>query len=114
MPNTPKFVSGNLEGGNGYIKVTWTGLNSLDGPINGLKQVNIWIKGGTYGNDFVFSGDFFTKPGTKNLSLPLGEYYIKLQAQAPFGSLSMFSATQSSRSVKPLSPVTDISGSWSK
>lgn len=113
-PNTPKFVSGNLEGGNGFIKLTWTGLNSLDDPMVGIKQVNIWIKGGTYGDEFVNSGQFFTEAGTKTITLPFGQYFFKIQAQTALGSLSLFSAVQSARSFKTPLAVSAVSGSWVK
>jgi hypothetical protein len=113
-PNTPKFVSGNLEGGNGFVKLTWSGLNSLDDPMLGIKQVNIWIKGGTYGNEFVNSGQFFTEAGTKTITLPIGEYFFKLQAQTALGSLSLFSSIQSARSFKSPTAITSLSGTWLK
>jgi hypothetical protein len=113
-PNTPKFVSGNLVGGNGFVKLTWTGLNSLDGPMVGLKQVNVWIKGGTYGSEFVNSGQFFTEAGTKTITLPIGEYFFKLQAQTALGSLSLFSSIQSARSFKSPTAITSLSGTWLK
>jgi|694.fasta_scaffold05335_11 hypothetical protein len=113
-PNTPKFVSGNLVGGNGFVKLTWTGLNSLDGTMVGLKQVNVWIKGGTYGSEFVNSGQFFTEAGTKTITLPIGEYFFKLQAQTALGSLSLFSSIQSARSFKSPTAISSLSGTWLK
>jgi hypothetical protein len=113
-PNTPRFTSGDLVGGNGFVKLTWTGLNSLGTPMSGLKQVNIWIKGGTYGNEFVNSGQFFTAPGTKTITLPIGEYFFKLQAETVLGSLSLYSAIQSVRSFKRPPAVSGISGTWVK
>ena len=113
-PFSPKFVSGNLEGGNGFVKLTWTGLNALNNPMTGIKQVNIWIKGGTYGSEFVNSGQFFTAPGTKTITLPIGEYFFKIQAETALGSLSLFSDVQSARSFKSPTSISSLSGTWLK
>jgi hypothetical protein len=113
-PFSPRFTSNDLSGGNGFVKLTWTGLNALDNPMTGIKQVNIWIKGGTYGDEFVNSGQFFTEAGTKTITLPFGQYFFKIQAQTALGTLSLFSDTQSARSFKTPLAVSNISGSWVK
>lgn len=111
--NAPSIPT--LYWGNGLLSVEWNGKDYTDAnPLLNYKQVNIWIRGGNFGNTSVKTGDFFTSSGIKNIPLGPGTYYIKLQAESALGNLSAFSGEASTVSYKPPFAVTSLTGKWTK
>jgi hypothetical protein len=110
----PRFLSTDLEGGNGFIKISYSGYDINNNLLKGIKQVNIWIKGGNYGNTYTNLATIFTAPGTKTISLPLGTYTFKLQAESHLGNKSAFSDERSAKSIKSPGAVSNITGTWVK
>ena len=113
-PGKPLFVSGELTSGTGFIRINWSGNDVTGTPMIGLKQVNVWIRGGAFGATSVKTAHFFTSPGIKTIPVPFGEYYVKLQAETILGTLSPFSDEQSIWVLKKPQEVTSVSGTWVK
>ena len=113
-PGKPLFVSGELTSGTGFIRINWSGNDVTGTPMTGLKQVNVWIRGGAFGATSVKTAHFFTSPGIKTIPVPFGEYYVKLQAETVLGTLSPFSDEQSVWVLKKPQEVTSVSGTWVK
>lgn len=113
-PGKPLFVSGELTSGTGFIRISWSGNDTTGAAMTGLKQVNVWIRGGSFGATPVKTAHFFTSPGVKTISVPFGEYYVKLQAETVLGTLSPFSDEQSIWVLKKPQEVTSVSGTWVK
>jgi hypothetical protein len=113
-PGKPRFLPEELTTENGFIKITWSGKDMTGATMTGIKQVNVWIKGGTFGATYVKTAHFFTNPGVKTIVLPSGEYYVKLQAETVLGTLSPFSNEQSAWVLKKPQAVTSVSGTWVK
>jgi hypothetical protein len=112
-PNTPAFINSDVEWGNGFLKVTWNGKDATGADLKNIKQVNIWISGGTFGATSVKTGHFFTGAGTKTIALPSGTYYVKLQAETALGKLSGFSTEVTSSSYRKPGVVSTLTGTWS-
>jgi hypothetical protein len=113
-PGKPLFVSGELTSGTGFIRINWSGNDTTGTPMTGLKQVNVWIRGGSFGATSIKTAHFFTSPGVKTIPVPFGEYYVKLQAETILGTLSPFSDEQSIWVLKKPQEVTSVSGTWVK
>ena len=108
-PSTPI-----LTWGNGLLSIEWNGLDSAGNQLLNYKQVNVWIRGGSYGATSVKTAEFFTTNSIKSIPLGPGTYNVKLQAESALGVLSAFSAEASTVSYKPPSPVTGVTGTWVK
>ena len=109
---TPSFISADLDGGKGFISINWRGRGIDDKILVGIKQVNIWIAGGQYGNNYVKIADFFNSASTKKIYVTPGRYYVKLQAVSYSGLVSNFSAIQNVFSLKSPLAATNVSGTW--
>jgi len=109
---TPSFVSSDLTGGKGFISIRWRGRDIQDTVIEGIKQVNIWITGGQYGNSYVKIAESFNSASTKTVYVAPGRYYVKLQAVGYSGVLSNFSAIQNVFSLKAPLAATNIQTTW--
>lgn len=90
----PLFEVQDLSAIREILYVSWRGLanNGLPYEDGRLKQVNIWIKGGDFGSDYVRYATPFTKSGQIQIvSTKAANYYVKLQAESNDGQLSAFS-----------------------
>ena len=113
-PNTPDFNISDVEWGNGFLKITWNGKDTTGAALTNIKQVNIWMRGGTFGATSVKTAHFFTGAGTKTITLPSGTYYVKLQAETALGKLSAFSNEIQSTSFKKPAAVSSLTAVWKK
>lgn len=99
---------------NGIISISWDGKDSSGNTMQNYQQVNIWLKGGYYGDTYIKTAYFFNAAGTRTFAVPTGTYYAKLQAQSILGELSAFSVESQSVATKPPSPVSSVTGTWVK
>ena len=89
--NKPEFLETDLTSDLNSLIIKWSGLDYLgeEYPEN-LDRVDIYIKGGSFGNDYVLAS-FFKKAGKKTIIAQTGTYYVKLQAVSKKKTLSPFS-----------------------
>jgi hypothetical protein len=80
-PGEPELSLSNVQGGQGVIKVTWSGKDSGGNTIPNVKRVNIHISGGKFG-DGSTPADYFLEPGTKIIAAEAGVYMVQLKALA--------------------------------
>ncbi len=108
--NAPQFLSGDLTNDGATLVVKWSGLDSSgNGYPSNLDRIDIYIKGGTYGESYVKAGDSFKSAGTKVISVGTGAtYYVKLRAVSKSGIESNFSTERSATTVAQL--VVDTNG----
>jgi hypothetical protein len=110
----PHFISADLYAINSILYIKWDGLNSnsetYDSSI--LKQVNVWIKGGDYGETFK-QVHFFTAAGLHQINATKKTTYcVKLQAETKAGKFSSFSNEFCVTMLKQPKPVYDIRHEW--
>lgn len=111
----PHFTSSNLYSKDNMLYISWDGKTNIltDYPAGKFKQVNVWIKGGDFGNTYVKYASSFTKAGTLQVASPKkATYYVKLQAEAYSGQLSEFSDEFSVNVAIGPKPVSNIQTSW--
>jgi hypothetical protein len=112
LPKAPNFLSEHLVEANGFLKITWDGKDYTGNNLTAIKQVNIWIKGGTYGSSYVNSGKFLNSAGTSTIALSPGSYSVKLQSESMNGKLSVFSAEQTAIATKGPTPISALTATW--
>lgn len=89
----PYFPLTNVDGGSGYISVTWDGRDSDLNDMEWFDRVDILIKDHSSNAKAVF-GDgtkaaaFFKSKGTKTITAPAGKYIIKLRTVGKSGKFS--------------------------
>jgi len=112
--SAPYFIADNLYAKNSILYISWNGKNAqLQNYSNALKQVNIWIKGGDFGTEFVKYATSFTKDGTVQISTTTkATYTVKLQAESTSGILSPFSSEFSVTLLKQPKAVTNLQTQW--
>lgn len=92
----PRFIDNDLDAINSIIYVRWSGLNSTFEEYDSkeLKQINIWIAGGDFGDEFTKFVRSFEKSGKIEINVSQRvTYCVKLQAESFLGILSDFSDT---------------------
>jgi len=102
--NEPQFLSGDLSADGATLVIKWSGFDSSGNayPSN-LDRVDIYIKGGIYGESYVKAGDSFKSAGTKVISVGTGAtYFVKLRAVSKSGIESNFSTERSATTVANL------------
>ena len=102
--NAPQFLSGDLSADGATLVIKWSGFDSAGNayPSN-LDRVDIYIKGGIYGESYVKAGDSFKSAGTKVISVGTGAtYFVKLRAVSKSGIESSFSTERSATTVANL------------
>jgi hypothetical protein len=102
--NAPQFLSGDLSADGATLVIKWSGFDSSGNvyPSN-LDRVDIYIKGGIYGESYVKAGDSFKSAGTKVISVGTGAtYFVKLRAVSKSGIESNFSTERSATTVANL------------
>lgn len=89
----PYFPLTNVDGGSGYISVTWDGRDSDLNDMEWFDRVDILIKDHSSNAKAVF-GDgtkaaaFFKSKGTKTITAPAGKYIVKLRTVGKSGKFS--------------------------
>jgi hypothetical protein len=102
--NAPQFLSGDLSADGATLVIKWSGFDSFGNayPSN-LDRIDIYIKGGIYGESYVKAGDSFKSAGTKVISVGTGAtYFVKLRAVSKSGIESNFSTERSATTVANL------------
>lgn len=90
FPDTPRFLSTDVVGGQEYISVTWGGLAGDGNPFTNYDRIDVYINGAPFdGNTPAAS---FKSPGTQILKAPQGEYIVSLYAVSVVGTRSAPSA----------------------
>jgi hypothetical protein len=94
--NKPRFLRSDLTTSFNALIVNWSGLDYLGSayPEN-FDRVDIYIKGGDFGSDYVIAGSF-KKAGKQTIIAQSGTYYVKLRAVSNRGTTSDFSDEWSS------------------
>lgn len=98
-PVAPNLDSADVEGGAGFIKVTWGGLAGGVTAVD-FDRVNIYISGGSFGDGTKPAG-FFKKAETRTFIAEPGLYIVVLKIQTVNGAESSASISRSV-TVKPL------------
>jgi hypothetical protein len=90
-PNTPKFVSTNVDVSTpGFLKITWDGTSDDNTPLSDIDRVDVYISGAPFvGN---IAAATFKSAGTQSIAVPGGTYQIVLYAVSKLGKLSPVSA----------------------
>lgn len=110
----PNFTSSDLTAKNGFLLINWDGNDITNMPMTNVKQVNVWVKGGSFGADYVKIAQSFTKSGLLTVPVNAGQYCVKLQAESSLGTLSAFSSEYCVQVYKSPKPVTNLQGRWVK
>ena len=113
----PQFREQDLDAINSILYVTWSGKDSagVDYLDSILKQVNIWIKGGDFGTEYVQYATSFTKAGTIQINATKkSNYCVKLQAESKLGDFSSFSNEFCITILKQPKAVYEIRHEWDK
>jgi len=99
--NKPRFLQSDLTTSLNALIVNWSGLDYLGSAYpNNLARVDIYVKGGDFGNDYVIAGSF-EKAGKKTIVAQEGTYYVKLRAVSKLGTPSDFSDEWSADTSNP-------------
>jgi hypothetical protein len=90
----PRFIDEDLDAINSIIYINWNGKDSSFGNYSDsdLRQINIWIKGGDFGEEFTKYVRSFQK--SEKIEINVSQrvtYCVKLQAESLLGILSDFS-----------------------
>ena len=110
----PNFLSSDLTAKNGFLLINWDGNDLTNMPLLNFKQVNVWIKGGSFGAAYVKAAQSFTQAGLLTIPVNAGQYCVKLQAESMLGTLSGFSNEYCVEVYKSPKPVTGLQGRWVK
>jgi len=113
----PHFISTDVYAINSILYIKWDGLDSSLAAydVAKLKQVNVWIKGGDFGEEFKQIGQVFTKAQTLQINATKkSTYCIKLQAESKQGNFSSFSSEFCTTLLKQPKAVTSLQGRWVK
>ena len=99
--NKPRFLQTDLTTSLNALIVNWSGLDylGLAYPKN-FSRVDVFIKGGTFGSDYVLATSFF-KAGKKTIVAQAGTYYVKLRAVSKRETTSDFSDEWSANTSNP-------------
>ena len=113
----PKFVLDDLYAINSILYINWNGKDSSGAEYSEsiLKQVNIWIKGGDFGTEFVQYATSFAKSGLIQINATQKTTYcVKLQAESKNGDFSLFSNEFCVTMLKQPKAVYDVRHTWDK
>jgi hypothetical protein len=113
----PNFTSNDLYAVNSTVYIGWDGNanNGLPYEDGKLKQVNVWIKGGDFGEEYKQYGTSFTKAGQIQLNATQKvTYCVKLQAESGSGQLSEFSSEFCVTLLKQPKAPSDVRHEWDK
>lgn len=113
----PQFREQDLDAISSILYINWSGLNSSLVPYDSsiFKQVNVWIKGGDFGEQYVRYASFFTKAGTIQINATkVSTYCVKLQAETKDGKFSPFSNEFCVTLLEQPDPVYEVRHEWVK
>lgn len=113
----PQFREQDLDAIGSILYVTWSGKDSSAQSYSEaiLKQVNIWIKGGDFGEQYVQYAGSFTKAGTIQINATkVSNYCVKLQAESKLGKFSSFSDEFCVTLLEQPNPVFEVRHEWVK
>lgn len=113
----PEFREEDLDAVSTILYVRWNGKNALGVPYGEgeVKQVNIWIKGGDFGEEYVRFGTSFPKAATIQINTTKSvTYCVKLQAESNSGKLSQFSSEQCVTLIAPPDAPYEVRHEWDK
>jgi len=112
----PNFTQNDLDAKDSFLYVTWNGKDATnsDYPSGKLKQVNIWIKGGDFGEEYVQYATSFAAAGTIQIAASKKvTYCVKLQAEGTTtGKFSPFSSEFCITLLKQPKAVYDVRHEW--
>jgi hypothetical protein len=111
----PQFVLADLYAINSILYINWNGKDSSGAEYSEsiLKQVNIWIKGGDFGTEFVQYATSFAKSGLIQINATQKTTYcVKLQAESKNGDFSLFSNEFCVTMLKQPKAVYDVRHTW--
>lgn len=112
---SPRFISTDLYAEGSILYISWNGQDSggnyyLDSI---LKQVNVWIKGGDFGDEYVKFGTFGNKAGTITVNATkISTYCVKLQAESKLDKFSAFSSEFCVTMLKRPKAPSDVRHTW--
>lgn len=112
---SPRFILDDLYAINSILYIKWNGKDSSGAEYldSILKQVNVWIKGGDFGTEFVQYATSFTKTGSIQINATKkATYCVKLQAESKSGKFSLFSNEFCVTMLKQPKAVYDVRHSW--
>ena len=99
--NKPRFLRSDLTSQLNSLIINWSGLDYLGAAYpKTFDRVDIYIKGGDFGSDYVVAGSF-KKAGKQTVIAQAGTYFVKLRAVSSRGTLSEFSDEWSSNTSDP-------------
>jgi len=107
-PNTPKFVSTNVDVSTpGFLKITWDGTSddATPTPLTDIDRVDVYINGLPF--DGTKPAASFKTAGTQVIAAPGGTYQIVLYAVSKLGKLSPVSAAVTKTVSDISNPVVD-------
>jgi hypothetical protein len=111
----PRFIADDLYAENSILYINWNGKNSIgeDYLDSIFKQVNIWIKGGDFGEEYVQYATSFTQAGSVQISATKkSTYCVKLQAESKLGPRSAFSSEFCVTMLKQPKAPYDVRHTW--
>lgn len=111
----PRFIADDLYAENSILYINWNGKNSIGADYldSVFKQVNIWIKGGDFGEEYVQYATSFTQAGTVQISATKkSTYCVKLQAESKLGPKSAFSNQFCVTLLKQPKAPSDVRHTW--
>jgi hypothetical protein len=111
----PRFIADDLYAENSILYINWNGKNSIGADYldSVFKQVNIWIKGGDFGEEYVQYATSFTQAGTVQISATKkSTYCVKLQAESKLGPKSAFSNEFCVTLLKQPKAPSDVRHTW--
>jgi len=113
----PNFTSNDLYAINSIVYISWDGNanNGLPYGDGKLKQVNVWIQGGDFGENYIQYATPFTAPGQIQInSTTKSTYCVKLQAETFSGQKSEFSNEFCVTLLKQPKAVYNVRHEWDK
>ena len=113
----PQFREQDLDAIGSILYITWSGKDSSVQNYSEsiLKQVNVWIKGGDFGEQYVQYAGSFTKAGTIQINATkVSNYCVKLQAESKLGKFSSFSDEFCVTLLEQPNPVFEVRHEWVK
>lgn len=111
----PEFRYEDLDAVSTILYIRWTGKDAtgMPYPEGKIKQVNIWIKGGDFGETYQQLGTSFSQAATIQINTTKSVVYcVKLQAESTSGQLSEFSAEQCIELIPPPDAPSNLRHEW--
>ena len=104
VPSEPTLLSTDVEGGAGFIKVTWGGGVQSGSVIPNLDRVDVHISGTSFGDGTKPAG-FFKSSGTQTFAATPGIYIVQLKIISNNNTQSFFSTARTVTVTSAAEPV---------